>query len=111
LSTELIDEGQPHELRRTARLAVHFYAGSDIARGETLLRHAPASASRSVCSLWSDRIEAAPKVVLSTGDELVEPGSRQRGVYDSNGAIIAAAVAEAGGEPLVLVHCLTTLWC
>ena len=44
-----------------------------------------------------------PKVaVLSTGDELVAPGSplKPASVYDSNGAIIAAAVTEAGGEPL-----------
>jgi putative molybdopterin biosynthesis protein len=39
--------------------------------------------------------------VLSTGDELVEPGRplRPGSVYDSNGAIIAAAITEAGGEP------------
>jgi putative molybdopterin biosynthesis protein len=46
-----------------------------------------------------------PKVaVLSTGDELVPPGEKLRpaGVYDSNGAIVAAAVAEAGGEALAL---------
>jgi putative molybdopterin biosynthesis protein len=53
-----------------------------------------------------DRIEVVrrPKVaVLSTGDELVEPGKplKPAGVYDSNSAIIAAAVAEAGGEPLM----------
>jgi putative molybdopterin biosynthesis protein len=42
--------------------------------------------------------------VLSTGDELIAPGEELKpaGVYDSNGAIIAAAVAEAGGEPLGL---------
>jgi putative molybdopterin biosynthesis protein len=40
--------------------------------------------------------------VLSTGDELVEPGRplRAAGVYDSNSAIIAAAIGEAGGEPV-----------
>jgi putative molybdopterin biosynthesis protein len=38
--------------------------------------------------------------VLSTGDELVAPGQPlpAAGVYDSNAAIIAAAVTEAGGE-------------
>jgi putative molybdopterin biosynthesis protein len=44
-----------------------------------------------------------PRVaVLSTGDELVEPGRplTPAGVYDSNGAIIAAAILEAGGEPV-----------
>ena len=53
-----------------------------------------------------DRIDVVrrPKVaVLSTGDELVEPGKalKPAEVYDSNGAIITAAVAEAGGEPVV----------
>jgi putative molybdopterin biosynthesis protein len=40
--------------------------------------------------------------VLSTGDELVAPGETlpPAGVYDSNGAIIAAAVGEAGGSPV-----------
>ena len=50
-------------------------------------------------STWCGRPRVA---VLSTGDELVEPGRplRPGGVYDSNGAIIAAAIAEAGGEPV-----------
>src|SRR5690606_14269861 len=40
--------------------------------------------------------------VLSTGDELLAPGAppRPAGVFDSNGAIIAAAVVEAGGEAI-----------
>jgi putative molybdopterin biosynthesis protein len=40
--------------------------------------------------------------VLSTGDELVALGDTLRpgGVYDSNGAILAAAISEAGGEPV-----------
>ena len=56
------------------------YAGSDIARGETLLRRGTRIGSREIGMLAAsglDRIEVVrrPKVaVLSTGDELVEPG-------------------------------------
>ena len=55
------------------------------------------------CGLAAVDVVRRPRVaVLSTGDELVEPGGplTPAGVYDSNGAIIAAAVAEAGGEPV-----------
>ncbi len=55
------------------------------------------------CGLAAVETVRRPRVaVLSTGDELVEPGRplRPGGVYDSNGAIIAAAVVEAGGEPV-----------
>ena len=57
------------------------------------------------CGLAEVDVVRRPKVaVLSTGDELVAPGEplRPGGVYDSNGAIIAAAVAEAGGEPVAV---------
>jgi putative molybdopterin biosynthesis protein len=82
------------------------YAGSDIARGETLLRRGTELGSREMgmlaaCGFASVAVIRRPRVaVLSTGDELVEPGRplRPGAVYDSNGAIIAAAVAEAGGE-------------
>lgn len=42
--------------------------------------------------------------ILSTGDELVEPGERPgpNQVHDANGVALAAAVREASGEPLVL---------
>jgi putative molybdopterin biosynthesis protein len=43
--------------------------------------------------------------IISTGDEIVAPGKpiRPGEVYDSNGAIIAAAVEEAGrGRALAL---------
>lgn len=108
--TELIEDGSPRiELRRaTAPGQFVSYAGSDIARGETLLRRGTRVAAREIGMLAAcglDRVEVVrrPKVaVLSTGDELVEPGRplKPAGVYDSNGAIIAAAIAEAGGEPL-----------
>lgn len=108
--TELIEEGSSRiELRRPAAPGQFIsYAGSDIARGETLLRRGTRVGAREIGMLAAcglDRIDMVrrPKVaVLSTGDELVEPGKplKPAGVYDSNGAIIAAAVAEAGGEPL-----------
>src|SRR6476660_6567815 len=108
--TELIEEGKPRLEVRRAVLPGQFisFAGSDIARGETLLRRGTEIGAREIGMLAAcglDRIEVVrrPKVaVLSTGDELVEPGKRLRpaGVYDSNGAIVAAAVAEAGGEPI-----------
>jgi putative molybdopterin biosynthesis protein len=108
--TELIEEGKPRLEVRRAVLPGQFisFAGSDIARGETLLRRGTEIGAREIgilaaCGL--DRIEVVrrPKVaVLSTGDELVEPGKplRPAGVFDSNGAIVAAAVAEAGGQPI-----------
>jgi molybdopterin molybdotransferase len=44
--------------------------------------------------------------ILSTGDELVAPGFplRQGQIYDANAASLAAAVAEAGGQPDVLAR-------
>ena len=53
------------------------------------------------CGLAEVEVVRKPKVaVLSTGDELVAVGSPPRpgGVYDFNGAILAAAVTEAGGD-------------
>ena len=110
--TELIDTGVPSiELRRTAAPGqLVSYAGSDIARGETLLRRGTRIGSREIgmlaaCGLASVDVVRKPKVaVLSTGDELVAPGTplEPASVYDSNGAIIAAAVTEAGGEPLAM---------
>lgn len=109
--TELVETGARPviEIRRPAAPGQFIsYAGSDIARGETLLRRGAAIGSREIgmlaaCGLASIPVVRRPKVaVLSTGDELVPPGSplKPAQVYDSNGAILAAAISEAGGEPV-----------
>ena len=110
--TELLAQNTPAiELRRAAGPGQFVsYAGSDIARGETLLRRGTRIGSREIgmlaaCGLARVEVVRRPNVaVLSTGDELVAPGEplRPAGVYDSNGAIIAAAVREAGGEPVAM---------
>jgi len=107
--TELIEDVPAIDLRRAAASGqLISYAGSDIARGETLLRRGTRIGSREIgmlaaCGFAAVDVVRRPRVaVLSTGDELVEPGRPlpPAGVYDSNGAIIAAAIVEAGGEPV-----------
>jgi putative molybdopterin biosynthesis protein len=108
--TELIDAAAPAiDLRRAASPGAFVsYAGSDIARGETLLRRGTTISSREIgmlaaCGFEKVDVVRRPKIaVLSTGDELAALGAplRPGAVYDSNGAIIAAAAREAGGEPI-----------
>ena len=84
------------------------FAGSDIARGETLLRRGTVLTSREIGMLAAVGAASAsvwrrPRVaVISTGDELVTPGEplRPAAIYDSNGPIVAAALEENGCEPV-----------
>ncbi len=86
------------------------FAGSDIARGQTLMRKGTLLGAREVAMLAAVGLDSAPvwrkpKVaVLSTGDELVQPGQplRPASVYDSNGPVIAAALRENGCEAVHL---------
>ncbi|MGQ3355913.1 MAG: molybdopterin biosynthesis protein [Phreatobacter sp.] len=80
------------------------FAGSDIARGETLLRRGTVIGAREIGMLAAVGAASAsvwrkPRVaVISTGDELVAPGEplRPAAIYDSNGPIVAAALEENG---------------
>lgn len=86
------------------------YASTDIARGETVLRAGQVLTSREIGVLAAIGVARVcvcrrPRVaILSTGDEIVPPGSPlpPGAIYDSNAAIIGAAVAELGGEPILL---------
>ena len=99
------------EVRRPA-VAGQFIAsaGSDIGRGETVLRRGCVLTSREVGMLAAVGLGQVPVwrrprvAILSTGDEIVPPGGPiQPGqVYDSNAAVLAAAVEELGCEPLPL---------
>lgn len=99
------------ELRRPATAGQFIaFAGSDLARGETVLRAGRLLTAREIGMLAAiGSAEVAvyrrPRIaIISTGDEIIAPGTpiRPGAVYDSNAAILAAAVEEAGGiaEPL-----------
>jgi len=109
--TDLVEtkDGPAIDLRRAVSAGQFIsFAGSDIARGETALRKKTLLGSREIgmlaaCGIAEVSVLRRPKVaVLSTGDELVKPGEKLKpgGIYDSNGAIVAAAVTETGGEPV-----------
>lgn len=84
------------------------FAGSDIARGQTLLHAGTVITAREIGMLAAVGLHEAnvwlrPRVaVISTGDELIQPGEAlpPAKIYDSNGPIIAAALEENGCEPV-----------
>ncbi len=107
------EEGDPPAIllsRPAAPGSFIGFAGSDIARGETVLRAGAVVTSREIGMLAACGIAAVPVVrrprvaVISTGDELVPPGTPlpPGAIPDSNAAILSAAVAENGGEALPL---------
>jgi putative molybdopterin biosynthesis protein len=95
------------EIRRAASPGQFVsYAGSDIARGEALLRAGTIVGSREIgmlaaCGIAEVTVVRRPRVaVISTGDELVQPGEglRPAAIYDTNGAIVTSAINENGGN-------------
>ena len=123
----LIDSGAPMPLgadavipwadtdRGESRVAIHraVAAGDNVRRraedvksGTTVLTRGSRISARHVALLAGlgmhrVRVRPAPRVVVvSIGDELVEPGqSREAGdVFDANGHALACAVTDAGGQ-------------
>lgn len=82
-------------------------AGSDIMAGELVLRKGETITPREIgvlAALGADKTKVfrRPRVaILSTGNELIPPGSplTYAKVYDINANAIAASVIECGGEP------------
>ncbi len=107
--TDVDEEGV--QIRRAATAGENVsYAGTDIARGESVLRAGQPLSSREIGVLAALGIAQVlvyrkPKVaIFSTGNEIVAPGAPlpMGAVYDSNAAIIAAAIEELGGDPVRL---------
>lgn len=111
--TELREEGGQLTLEATRAIApgqAISFAGSDIALGETVLWTGTRITSREIgvlAALGTTEVPVRrrPRVaIISTGDEVISPGGPLPDgcVYDSNAAILSAAVRECGGEPVVV---------
>ncbi len=106
--TEPGDGGLVRIARAVAPGQCVAFAGSDLALGETILRAGTVVTAREIgilaaCGIAEAAVHRRPRVgVISTGDELVEPGRplRPAAIYDTNASIVAASVAENGGLPV-----------
>ncbi len=86
------------------------FTGTDITAGETVLHRGQTLSSREtgvLAAIGIDRVDVCRQpvvAIISTGDEIIEPGQPMRPglVYDSNARILADAVRELGGRPLML---------
>jgi putative molybdopterin biosynthesis protein len=85
-------------------------AGSDVQIGEMLLREGTRIGPREAGLLAAAGLRCIPVFrrpsigIISTGNELVEPGSALGAgkIYDSNTYALAAAVRQAGGTPVIM---------
>uniref|UniRef100_A0A7J2TIV0 molybdopterin molybdotransferase n=1 Tax=Archaeoglobus fulgidus TaxID=2234 RepID=A0A7J2TIV0_ARCFL len=85
-----------------------MFAGSDIMAGELLLRAGTQLTHREIgvlaaCGVKRVKVFRKPKVaVLSTGNELLEPGEKIKlgKIYDVNSYALCSAIEENGGTPI-----------
>jgi putative molybdopterin biosynthesis protein len=86
------------------------FAGTDMARGELVLRTGTRLTARETGVLaaigcGSVHVIRRPRVaIISTGDEIIAPGAPMApaAVYDANATLLADAVRELGGVPVPL---------
>lgn len=109
--TDVEVDGQTLVVRRPVVPGENIsFAGTDIGAGEVVLFAGTRLTSRDTGVLAAIGAHEVPVIrrprvaVISTGDEVAQPGAPMRPglVYDSNGRIIADAVRELGGEPWFL---------
>jgi putative molybdopterin biosynthesis protein len=85
-------------------------AGSDIKKGETVLKAGQLMSSREIgvlaaLGMAKVKVYAVPRAaVLSTGAEVTEPGRKLPSgkIYDINAYSLSTAVQESGGKPVYL---------
>jgi putative molybdopterin biosynthesis protein len=102
-----IREGELYVTRAVTPGSGISFAGTDITAGETVLRRGRVLTSRDtgvLAAIGVDHVNVWRKplvAILSTGDEIIAPGSPMQPakVYDSNAQVLADAVRELGGEP------------
>ena len=93
-------------VRPVAPGAAITFAGTDVARGERILRRGALLTARETGTLAaigaaSVRVVRKPWVaIISTGDEIVAPGQplRPASIFDANSTLIADAVRELGAR-------------
>jgi putative molybdopterin biosynthesis protein len=113
--TEESDDGDSVLVRTAVAPGDHvMLAGADVAAGERALGPGTRLTAREIGLLSALGVDSVPVRgkptvgIVSTGDELVRPGddvdSEAGQIYDVNSYTVAAAVAEAGGDPELYPH-------